>query len=85
MEGFAPEVFWATQGGDKPLEMPCALRPTSETAMYNMFSLWIQTYRDLPLKVHQTCAVYRYETKDTLPLIRARGALSFLKSVLIFC
>eukprot|EP00769_Ergobibamus_cyprinoides_P004559 gnl/Ergobibamus_cyprinoides/75.p2 GENE.gnl/Ergobibamus_cyprinoides/75~~gnl/Ergobibamus_cyprinoides/75.p2 ORF type:complete len:378 (-),score=180.93 gnl/Ergobibamus_cyprinoides/75:50-1183(-) len=40
--------------------------------MYSMFSQWIRTYRDLPLKVHQTCSVYRYETKDTRPLIRVR-------------
>lgn len=72
LEGFKAEVFWATEGGDKKLDMKCALRPTSETAMYSMFSLWIRSFRDLPLKVHQTCAVYRYETKDTLPLIRAR-------------
>jgi prolyl-tRNA synthetase len=72
LEGFSAEVFWATEGGDKKLEVKCALRPTSETAMYSMFSLWVRSFRDLPLKVHQTCSVYRYETKDTLPLIRAR-------------
>jgi len=72
LEGFSAEVFWATEGGDKKLEVKCALRPTSETAMYSMFSLWVRSFRDLPLKIHQTCAVYRYETKDTLPLIRAR-------------
>lgn len=72
LDGFSAEVFWATHGGDKTLDMKYALRPTSETAMYSMFSLWVRSFRDLPLKVHQTCAVYRYETKDTMPLIRAR-------------
>jgi prolyl-tRNA synthetase len=66
LEGFSAEVFWATEGGDKKLEVKCALRPTSETAMYSMFSLWVRSFRDLPLKVHQTCSVYRYETKVRL-------------------
>ncbi|XP_049849055.1 proline--tRNA ligase 2-like [Schistocerca gregaria] len=72
LAGFSPEVFWVTEGGSKSLEAKSALRPTSETAIYSMFSLWVRSFRDLPLKVHQTCCVYRYETKDTLPLIRAR-------------
>jgi prolyl-tRNA synthetase len=52
-----------------------ALRPTSETSIYYMFNKWIRSYNDLPLKVHQSCCVYRYETKNTLPLIRAREIL----------
>lgn len=48
------------------------LRPTSETAMYSMFSKWIKTEEDLPLLVQQTCNVFRYETKGTKPLIRVR-------------
>lgn len=69
---FSKEVFWVTKGGEKDLDNPAALRPTSETAMYSLFSLWVRSFRDLPVKIHQTCCVYRYETKDTLPLIRAR-------------
>ncbi|GKT37367.1 Prolyl-tRNA synthetase, partial [Aduncisulcus paluster] len=72
IEGFKAECFWTTKGGDKDLDVPLALRPTSETAMYNMFSLWVRSFRDLPLKVHQTCSVYRHETKNTRPLIRVR-------------
>lgn len=72
IRGFSKEVFWVTRGGEKEFEQPMAMRPTSETAMYTMFSKWVQSIRDLPLKVHQTCCVYRYETKSTLPLIRAR-------------
>ena len=72
IKGFDKECYWVTKGGLDTLDMPLALRPTSETAMYHMFSLWIRSFRDLPLKVHQSCAVYRYETKSTRPLIRVR-------------
>ena len=69
VEGFAPEVFWLekVKGDDK-----LALRPTSETAFYDMFKLWIRSYRDLPLKMYQRCNVFRNETKATRPLIRSR-------------
>jgi prolyl-tRNA synthetase len=72
IKGFDQEVFWVTRGGKKTLQQALALRPTSETAMYSMFSKWCRSKYDLPIKVHQTCSVYRYETKDTRPLIRAR-------------
>eukprot|EP01156_Anaeramoeba_ignava_P018421 Anaeramoba_ignava/a91707_85.p1 GENE.a91707_85~~a91707_85.p1 ORF type:complete len:451 (-),score=145.86 a91707_85:413-1765(-) len=70
--GFMKECFWVLKGGESELEVPFALRPTSETAMYSMFALWIRSFRDLPLKVYQTCTVFRYETKNTHPLIRVR-------------
>ena len=70
--GFEGEVFWVTHGGETPLSVRLALRPTSETAMYPMFSYWIRSYTDLPLKIHQTVTVYRYETKHTRMLIRGR-------------
>lgn len=70
--GFSSEVYWVTHGGDKQFEERRALRPTSETAIYYMFSQWIRSFRDLPLKVHQTCNVFRYETQQTRPLIRPR-------------
>jgi len=41
VKGFTPEVFWITKGGKKGFEEPLALRPTSETAFYQMFGLWI--------------------------------------------
>ena len=34
IEGFAPEVAWVTRAGQKDLEEPIAIRPTSETVMY---------------------------------------------------
>ncbi len=69
IKGFTPEVFWLekVKGEDK-----LALRPTSETAFYHMYSLWIRSHRDLPLKIYQRANVFRYETKATRPLIRAR-------------
>jgi prolyl-tRNA synthetase len=34
IEGFAPEVAWVTKAGQKDLDEPIAIRPTSETVMY---------------------------------------------------
>ncbi len=69
LDGFAPEVFWLDkQQGEGRL----ALRPTSETAFYEMYNLWIRSYRDLPMKLYQRANVFRNETKATRPLIRSR-------------
>jgi prolyl-tRNA synthetase len=75
VEGFTPEVFWITHGGETKFERRLALRPTSETAFYSMFPLWIRSYEDLPLKLFQSCPAFRYETKATKPLIRMREFL----------
>ncbi|OQX18775.1 MAG: proline--tRNA ligase [Candidatus Altiarchaeales archaeon A3] len=75
IKGFETEVFWVTEAGKNKLDKKLALRPTSETPVYTMFSLWIRSHKDLPMKVHQSCAVYRYETKQTRPLIRGREFL----------
>ncbi|MBI2546950.1 MAG: proline--tRNA ligase [Candidatus Aenigmarchaeota archaeon] len=74
VEGFLPEVFWVTKTGSdvEKLEEPLALRPTSETAMYKMYSMWVRSWRDLPLKLYQRCQVWRYEGKATRPFIRGR-------------
>ena len=72
VEGFIPEVLWVTHGGRDPLEEKLALRPTSETAMYSMYALWIRSWRDMPLKLYQSCQVWRHETKATRPFIRGR-------------
>ncbi|VVB71363.1 Proline--tRNA ligase [uncultured archaeon] len=71
VEGFAPELFWITKMGDKDLPRPFALRPTSETAFYQMYSLWIRSHNDLPLKYYQAGTVYRAE-KETSPFLRGR-------------
>ncbi|MEK6972658.1 MAG: proline--tRNA ligase [archaeon] len=73
VEGFAPEVFWVTEHGNgEKFEEKLALRPTSETAFYQMFALWIRSYRDLPFKTYQRAQVWRYETKATRPFLRSR-------------
>ncbi len=77
IKGFENEVYWVTHGGTTPLDVKLALRPTSETAMYPMFKLWIRSHADLPLKVYQIVNTFRYETKHTRPLIRLREITSF--------
>ena len=73
VEGFSPEVFWIDHVGEgTKLTERLALRPTSETAMYTMYALWVRSWRDLPLKIYQSCQVWRHETKATRPLIRGR-------------
>ncbi|MFH1623119.1 MAG: proline--tRNA ligase [Candidatus Aenigmatarchaeota archaeon] len=74
VKGFAAEVFWITEAGsqNEKLEERLALRPTSETAMYGMYALWVRSWRDLPLKLYQRCQVWRYEGKATRPFIRGR-------------
>lgn len=72
VKGFTPEVFWVTQGGETELTERLALRPTSETAFYQMWSSWIRSYKDLPFKTYQRANVFRYETKATRPLLRSR-------------
>ena len=50
---FAPEVAWVTKSGDSDLAEPIAVRPTSETVMYPAYAKWIQSYRDLPIRLNQ--------------------------------
>jgi prolyl-tRNA synthetase len=68
--GFTPEVFWVTKAGDKELDEKLALRPTSETLAYSVFSKWITSYRNLPLKINFWNTALRAEIKSTKPLIR---------------
>ena len=70
--GFKKEVYWVKHAGDNELDVPMFLRPTSETAMYTMFPLWIRSHKDLPLKVYQMVNTFRYETKQTRSFIRVR-------------
>jgi prolyl-tRNA synthetase len=69
-DGFMPEVFWVTRSGDCDLGEKLAVRPTSETLAYSMFSKWISSYRDLPLKLNFWNSALRAEIKSTKPLIR---------------
>merc|ERR1712243_164199 len=75
VENFAPELAWVTKFGDCDLETPLAIRPTSEAIMYPYFSKWINSHRDLPLKVNQWCNVFRWEIKTTVPFIRGKEFL----------
>ncbi len=72
IKGFDSEVYWVTHCGMNELEVPLLLRPTSETAMYPMFSLWVRSHSDLPLKTFQIVNTFRYETKQTRSFIRVR-------------
>ncbi|NOR85114.1 proline--tRNA ligase, partial [archaeon] len=75
VEGFVPEVAWVTHGGSRKLEEKLAIRPTSETIMYSMYSQWIRSYRDLPLLINQWCNIVRWETKATKLFLRTREFL----------
>jgi prolyl-tRNA synthetase len=77
VKGFEDEVYWVTHGGLSELNVKLAIRPTSETAIYPMFALWIRSHADLPIKVYQIVNVFRYETKATKPLIRLREISTF--------
>jgi len=72
IEGFGGEVYWISHAGLNKLEERWLLRPTSETAMYPIFSLWIRSHADLPLKTFQIVNTFRYETKQTRAFIRVR-------------
>ncbi|TVY57805.1 putative proline--tRNA ligase [Lachnellula cervina] len=63
------------EGGDKDLEVPVAVRPTSEAVMYPYYSKWIRSHRDLPFRLNQWNSVVRWEAKQTTPFLRAREFL----------
>ena len=68
--GFNPEVFWVTRSGDTEIGEKLALRPTSETLAYSMYSKWIKSWRDLPLKINFWNSALRAEIKATKPFLR---------------
>ena len=69
VEGFSPELAVVTHAGGKKLDEALVIRPTSETIIGEAFSLWIQSYRDLPLLINQWANVVRWE-KRTRPFLR---------------
>ncbi len=71
-QGFAPELAYIknTEEGEK-----LVLRPTSETIIYDSYSKWIRSHRDLPLKINQWCNVIRWEVKQPKPFLRTREFL----------
>ena len=77
VDGFAKECAVVThhrlepgsEGGLVPageLEEPLIVRPTSETIIGDAFSRWIQSYRDLPMKINQWANVVRWELRTRL-------------------
>ncbi len=77
IKGFENEVYWVTHGGKNQLDVRLALRPTSETAIYPMYKVWVRSHADLPIRIYQVVNTFRYETKHTRPLIRLREITSF--------
>ena len=65
---FAPEVAWVTKSGQSELAEPIAIRPTSETVMYPTFAKWVQSHRDLPIKVNQWCNIVVRDVSLSLSL-----------------
>ncbi len=75
VEGFAPEVAWVTHAGNTKLNEKLAIRPTSETIMYESYSKWIRSWRDLPLILNQWNNVLRWEFNNPVPFFRTREFL----------
>ena len=75
VEGFSPEVAWVTKAGDTKLAERLAIRPTSETIMYDSYAKWIRSWRDLPLRLNQWNNVVRWEFKHPVALLRTREFL----------
>ena len=77
VEGFAKECAVVTHhrlepgpdGGLVPsgkLDEPYIIRPTSETIIGATYAKWIQSYRDLPVKINQWANVMRWEMRTRM-------------------
>ena len=75
VEHFKAEVAWVTHGGDSELEERLAVRPTSETIMYESVAKWVRSWRNLPMKLNQWNSVVRWEFKHPTPFLRTREFL----------
>lgn len=71
-KGFEAEVAWLEKTDS---EERIALRPTSETIMYDAYSRWIRSWRDLPLRINQWCNVVRWEVSQAKLFLRSREFL----------
>lgn len=80
LQGFGGETFAIEGTASKKFSERYFVRPTSETVMYYMWSLWIKGRKDLPLKMYQVVNVFRYETKMTHPILRVREIMSFIEA-----
>ncbi len=63
VKGFSPELAVVTHAGGEELKEAVVVRPTSETIMYDAYSRWIQSFRDLPLAINQWNNVVRWEKR----------------------
>lgn len=77
LDGFSAELAWITAGGDRSLEVPLALRPTSEAIIcrYLRETRVLTASSQLPLRIGQWCNVIRWETKTPVPFIRSKEVL----------
>src|SRR3989344_4071157 len=66
VEGFSPELAVVTIGGGEELKERLVVRPTSETIMYEAYSKWVQSWRDLPILINQWNNVVRWEKRTYL-------------------
>ncbi|MCP6718104.1 MAG: proline--tRNA ligase [Patescibacteria group bacterium] len=66
VKGFSPELAVVTIGGGKKLKEKLIVRPTSETIIYDMYSKWVKSWRDLPILINQWCNVVRWEKRTRL-------------------
>ena len=66
VEGFSPEIAVVTYAGGNTLQENLIVRPTSETIIHESMGRWIQSYRDLPLRINQWCNVVRWEKHPRL-------------------
>ncbi len=74
-EGFKPEVAWVQNKDDSEGKERFAIRPTSETIMYDSYGRWIRSWRDLPLRINQWCNIVRWEVQDVKLFLRSREFL----------
>jgi prolyl-tRNA synthetase len=74
IEGFAPELVWVTEVGDRKFDERFAIRSTSETVFCDYYKKHITSYKDLPKLYNQWCNVFRFE-KETRPFLRSREFL----------
>ena len=74
IEGFAPELIWVTEVGEKKFDERLAIRSTSETLFCDYYKKHLKSYKDLPKLYNQWCNVFRYE-KETRPFLRSREFL----------
>lgn len=66
VEGFSPQLAVVTIGGGEELTEKLAIRPTSETVMYDMYKKWTSSWRDLPILINQWCNIVRWEKRTYL-------------------